>query len=64
MLIQIYYVQLFQLKREIVNAVINIPLFLSYPGQLNTMQYWSENHQVETLNNKKGWHFVKSISLN
>ncbi|XP_023329809.1 uncharacterized protein LOC111702375 isoform X2 [Eurytemora carolleeae] len=43
-----------EIKREIVNAVINIPLFLSYPGELNNMQYWSENHQI-------GWYAAEYL---
>ena len=35
-----------QMKYGIVEAVTTVPLFLAYPGELGTMQYWSENHQV------------------
>ena len=34
------------MKYGIVEAVTNIPLYLSYPGWLGSMQYQSENHLV------------------
>jgi hypothetical protein len=36
-------------KSAAVQAVTNITLWYSDPGELNNMQYWSENHQSENL---------------
>ena len=36
------------MKYGIVEAVTNIPLYLSYPGWLGSMQYQSENHLVSS----------------
>merc|ERR1711976_469825 len=42
------------MKSDIVDAVTHVPLFLEYSGELNDMQYWSENHQI-------GWYVAEYL---
>ncbi len=43
------YLYIQEVKSAAVQAVTNITLWYSDPGELNNMQYWSENHQSENL---------------
>ncbi len=35
-----------ELKSAMVEAFLRLPFWLSESGNLNNMQYWSENHQI------------------
>lgn len=43
-----------EFKFKMSNAIIQLPFWLNETGDLNTMQYWSENHQI-------GWNAGKYL---